>query len=155
KVVLTGQGADEPWAGYRRYRAEKFGEWYRQVPEAWRRDIIYPMINRLPRAEALKRAVFALGTSDPVERFAKIYTVFTPAMKRELYRDGFADKVVEPDLEALRYWHEPVAHLPPLVQQLYVETRFSLADNLLLYGDKMAMAWSLESRVPLLDLELM
>jgi asparagine synthase (glutamine-hydrolysing) len=38
---------------------------------------------------------------------------------------------------------------------LYVDSRLSLPDNLLLYGDKMAMAVSLEARVPFLDLELM
>ncbi len=38
---------------------------------------------------------------------------------------------------------------------LYVDARLSLADNLLLYGDKLSMAVSLEARVPLLDLELM
>jgi asparagine synthase (glutamine-hydrolysing) len=37
----------------------------------------------------------------------------------------------------------------------YIDTRFSLADNLLIYGDKMAMAASLEARVPFLDLDLM
>ena len=38
---------------------------------------------------------------------------------------------------------------------LYVDARFSLPDNLLLYGDKMSMATSLEARVPFLDLQLM
>jgi asparagine synthase (glutamine-hydrolysing) len=38
---------------------------------------------------------------------------------------------------------------------LYVDARFSLADNLLMYGDKMSMASSLEARVPFLDLEFM
>ncbi|HZL07293.1 MAG TPA: asparagine synthase C-terminal domain-containing protein, partial [Coriobacteriia bacterium] len=38
---------------------------------------------------------------------------------------------------------------------LYMDSRLSLADNLLLYGDKMSMAVSLEARVPLLDLDLM
>ena len=38
---------------------------------------------------------------------------------------------------------------------LYMDSRLSLADNLLLYGDKMSMAVSLEARVPFLDLELM
>jgi asparagine synthase (glutamine-hydrolysing) len=38
---------------------------------------------------------------------------------------------------------------------LYTDSRLSLPDNLLLYGDKMAMAVSLEARVPFLDLELM
>ena len=48
-----------------------------------------------------------------------------------------------------------VRHLDGLSQMLYLDSRLSLADSLLLYGDKMAMAVSLEARVPFLDLELM
>jgi asparagine synthase (glutamine-hydrolysing) len=154
KVVLTGQGADEPWAGYRRYRGEKLGVWYRRVPRCVRKALIAPLAARLPRAEAFKRAIAALGDDDPVRRFVGVYSVFSAAMKQALYRDGLAADEAD-TLGVLGYWQEPVAALDPLAQQLYVETRFSLPDNLLLYGDKMAMAWSLEARVPLLDLELM
>ena len=156
KVVLTGQGADEPWAGYRRYRGEKAGVWYRKLPLALRHGVVAPLIKRLPRAEALKRAIYALETLDPVQRFTDVYTVFTPAMKAALYRQDTMPAIGKDDnAEALRYWQAAVAQLEPLAQQLYVETRFSLPDNLLLYGDKMSMAASLEARVPLLDLELM
>ncbi len=42
-----------------------------------------------------------------------------------------------------------------LAKLLYLDARLSLPDNLLLFGDKMSMANSLEMRVPFLDLELM
>jgi asparagine synthase (glutamine-hydrolysing) len=156
KVVLTGQGADEPWGGYRRYRGEKFGRWYRRLPAAVRHRVISPLVNALPRHEDFKRGVFALDQADPATRFARGYTVLSPAMKQLLYRDGLIGPEPGGDnADLLRYWQRPVAHLDSLAQQLYVETRFSLPDNLLLYGDKMAMASSLEVRVPLLDLELM
>ncbi len=156
KVVLTGQGADEPWGGYRRYRGERLGQWYRRLPAPLRQGLVDPLVARLPRAEALKRAVAALAAADPAQRFAGVYTVFTTAMKRALYRAapaGLGDATH--DLAALRYWQQPLAHLEPLAQQLYVETRLSLPDNLLMYGDKMSMAFSLEARVPWLDLPLM
>ncbi len=156
KVVLTGQGADEPWGGYRRYRGEKLGRWYRRVPSVLRHSLVAPLVEHLPRAEAAKRAVHALDAGDPVARFVGVYTVFSPAMKRALYGEALAAVVDDARLlEVLRYWQAPVKDLDPLAQQLYVETRFSLPDNLLLYGDKMAMASSLEARVPLLDRDLM
>ena len=156
KVVLTGQGADEPWGGYRRYRGEFLGRWYRRLPQSLRRAGVEPLVARLPRAEALKRAVAALGTTDPAERFARVYAVFTPAMKQALYRDGAGAPAGDPhQIAALRDWQEPVAHLDPLAQQLWVETRFSLPDNLLMYADKVTMAFSLEARVPWLDAPLM
>jgi asparagine synthase (glutamine-hydrolysing) len=55
----------------------------------------------------------------------------------------------------VRLWHTDVAGLDGLSQMLYIDSRFSLADNLLLLGDKLSMAVSLEARVPFLDLELM
>ena len=156
KVVLTGQGADEPWASYRRYRGEVLGAWYRRIPAPVRQQVIARLVSWLPRADGAKRATFALGTNDPAERFTQVYTVFTPAMKAALYREGLLPpgRAADP-CAAVRYWQGPVAHLPSLAQQLYVDARFSLADNLLLYGDKMSMAASLEARVPMLDLELM
>jgi asparagine synthase (glutamine-hydrolysing) len=156
KVVLTGQGTDEPWAGYRRYRGEKLGPWYRCIPEPLRNALIAPLVARLPRAERIKRAVYALGVNDPAQRFARVYSVFTSSMKRALYRDHLAAVTGGTHaVEAVRYWQMPVAHLDPLTQQLFIETRFSLPDNLLLYADKMAMAFSLEARVPWLDGQLM
>jgi asparagine synthase (glutamine-hydrolysing) len=154
KVVLTGQGADEPWAGYRRYRSEKIGRWYRRLPAAWRRGVMSPLLQHVPRAEATQRFADAFDFVDAAQRFARLYAVFTPATKRALYRDDFPEGITD-GTDALRYWQEEVAHLEPLAQQLYVETRLSLPDNLLLYGDKMTMAFSLEARVPLLDAQLM
>jgi asparagine synthase (glutamine-hydrolysing) len=57
--------------------------------------------------------------------------------------------------EAIGLWQKDVEGLDPLNQILYTDSRLSLPDNLLMYGDKMAMAVSLEARVPFLDLELM
>ena len=153
KVALTGQGADEPWAGYRRYLGEKVGAAYRRVPRLFRGSFS-AAVGALPRADALKRSVFSLGTEDQAERFARIYTAFTPAGKRRLYGTGQPARSVDL-LAMIDYWRIPFEQLDDLGQLLAVETRFSLPDNLLLYGDKMAMAASLEARVPLLDVELM
>ena len=40
-------------------------------------------------------------------------------------------------------------------RQLRIDTRMNLSDDLLLYGDKISMAFSLEARVPMLDIKLM
>src|SRR5213075_499543 len=68
KVVLTGQGADELFAGYPRYLAERYSAAYRLLPSWLRREVLAPAIRRLPRNEQAKRAVRSLGTSDPGER---------------------------------------------------------------------------------------
>jgi len=109
----------------------------------------------MPRIEKYKRAVRTLDIEDPVTRLTQIYHIFEGKLKQRLYRP---ELLFEMDLNLepiVRDWWEDVEHLGELNQMAYVDARFSLADNLLLYGDKMAMAASLEARVPFLDLELM
>jgi asparagine synthase (glutamine-hydrolysing) len=76
-------------------------------------------------------------------------------MKSRLFRDGMPGQDGEPCCEPIRMWHADTTRMDPLNRMLYVDARTSLPDNLLLYGDKMSMAVSLEARVPYLDLELM
>lgn len=155
KVVLTGQGADEPFAGYSRHLGAYYGIWYRMAPEFVRKRFISPLINRLPRTERFKRAVRTLDIADPVTRLTQIYHIFENELKQRLYRTELLDEIDANFEPIVREWWEDVDHLSELNQMAYVDSRFSLADNLLLYGDKMAMAASLEARVPFLDLDLM
>jgi asparagine synthase (glutamine-hydrolysing) len=156
KVVLTGQGADEPHAGYHRYLGERYGLLYRWLPEPFRERVVRPLIEILPRQERIKRAVRSLGTRDATKRFAQIYAVFSEEMKTALWqpelRPGVSNDAV---LKVINYWRQGIDHLDPLVQMAYVDARLELADDLLMYGDKMSMANSVEARVPFLDLEYM
>lgn len=155
KVVLTGQGADEPFAGYPRHLGAYYGRWYRITPDFLRKGVISPLINRLPRIEKYRRAVRTLDIADPVTRLTQIYHIFESELKQRLYRP---ELLAEMDINfepIVREWWNDVEHLSELNQMTYVDARFSLADNLLLYGDKMSMAASLEARVPFLDLDLM
>ena len=73
---------------------------------------------------------------------------------------GFVGALLEPlgnleSEEEFAKWYFEAERLAPAGRMMYVDARSSLADNLLLYGDKMSMAVSLEARVPFLDLELM
>jgi len=155
KVVLTGQGADEPFAGYPRHLGAYYGRWYRMAPEFVRKGVISPLIKRLPRIEKYKRAVRTLDIEDPLTRLTQIYHIFEGELKQRLYRPELIDEI-DTNLEPIvRDWWKDSQHLSELNQMAYVDARFSLADNLLLYGDKMAMAASLEARVPFLDLDLM
>ena len=152
KVVLTGQGADEPLAGYDRYRGEKLAAslgWLAGSPLSRR------LVGALPRAEKLKRAARSLSERDPVTRFAEIHLLFPEADRRALLRPEVARMLHGFDIRGpFRPLQSEVSHLDPLAQLLYADTRLSLPDDLLMYGDKMSMANSLEARVPLLDLDL-
>lgn len=150
KVVLTGQGADEPWAGYDRYLGERYSKGARWV---FGSHAAQTLSDRYPKTARLRRATAALGESDPVRRFAAIHQVFSPDEVSASGCGVLADSTVLAE-DAIRYWQEPVRHLDEFSQLLHVDTRMSLPDDLLFYGDKLSMANSVEARVPFLDLEV-
>jgi len=151
KVVLTGQGADEPLAGYHRYAGEK---WHRPLACLGRWPL-RPLVNALPRNERLKRAAAALGEHDTARRFKKAYALFDEVLLRDLIRPEILSEATLGIEEPLRRLLGKVCHLESVAQMMYVDTRMWLPDDLLLYGDKMSMAHSLEARVPYLDLDLL
>jgi asparagine synthase (glutamine-hydrolysing) len=157
KVVLTGQGADEPWAGYDRYKGVKLSVLYHRMPRMVT-DGVATLVAKMPgRMERLKRAVASLNEPDMLTRFAKIYSFFSAEMKAQLYRGALKERFGAGAYEtrrALNRLQKDVGHLDPLTQILYIDTRANLPDDLLMVSDKTSMANSLESRVPFLDYRL-
>lgn len=152
KVVLAGQGADEPLAGYPRYRGEKMLSDY-----GWLLNMLplNTLAKVLPRNERLKRAVFAHRFSREQDRFLGIHTIFTPEMKQHLFKPELHAGIQDVSGSFIEHLHENTAHLEDsLARLLYIDTRLQLPDNLLLFNDKMSMANSIEMRVPFLDTEL-
>jgi asparagine synthase (glutamine-hydrolysing) len=157
KVALTGQGADEPWAGYDRYIGVKLSKFYSRLPGVVTRQLV-PLLAKMPgRMERFKRGAVSLAEPDMLTRFTKIYSFFSADMRAQLCKsplkerfgaDGYATK------EALRRLQADVQHLDPLSQILYIDTRANLPDDLLMVADKTSMANSLEVRVPFLDYRL-
>ena len=157
KVALSGQGADEPWAGYDRYLGVKLSNVYSCLPNLITQGLA-PQIAKVPfPMERLKRGIDSLSEPDILTRFAKIYSFFSADMKAQLYT-GLLKKRFEADpygtREALRRLQMDVQHLDPLSQMLYIDTRANLPDDLLMVADKTSMANSLEVRVPFLDYRL-
>lgn len=157
KVALSGQGADEPWAGYDRHRGAKLSGIYSQMPRLATSSFA-ALVKALPgRMERLKRGVGSLAEPDMLTRLAKIYSFFSAEMKEHLYR-GQLKEAFDQDhygtRTALSRLQSDVQHLDPLTQMLYIDTRANLPDDLLMVGDKTSMACSIEGRVPLLDVRL-
>jgi asparagine synthase (glutamine-hydrolysing) len=157
KVVLTGQGADEPWAGYDRYKGVKLSALYNRMPRMVT-DGVEALVNRMPgRMERLKRGAASLSEPDMLTRFTKVYSFFSAEMKAQLYRGVLKERFSTDAYgtrQALHRLQNDVKHLDPLTQMLYIDTRANLPDDLLMVSDKTSMANSLESRVPFLDYRL-
>jgi asparagine synthase (glutamine-hydrolysing) len=154
KVVLSGQGADEPLGGYQRHQAAAALGLAEAVPG--------PVASRapaaayaLPRNERLKRAANLLAAPPGLPRLLKIFEVTTPEVRAELRRGPPREADEERRRMASAVLSDIGDRSDPLEQILYLDTHLFLPDSLLLYGDKMSMAASLEQRVPFLDIEFM
>lgn len=157
KVALTGQGADEPWAGYDRYIGAKLSTYYSLIPKKIS-DCLSTLVTCIPgRLERLKRGALSLGEPDILTRFAKIYSFFSAEMKHHLFKGPLKNLIARDEYHtkyALLRLQSDVKHLDPLTQMLYIDTRANLPDDLLMVADKTSMANSLETRVPFIDYRL-
>ena len=156
KVVLAGQGADEPHGGYGRHQAAALLRPLRLVPAAAgdARPPRSPARSRAPPAPAaLAHLLGGRGDAERLLRLVEITDapVRTRAARRRRRRTAEHERLAPARASARRT--SPDRGL--LEQALYLDTHMFLPDGILLCNDKMSMAAGLELRVPFLDLELM
>jgi asparagine synthase (glutamine-hydrolysing) len=155
KVVLAGQGADEPHGGYGRHRAAALLDHLRLVP-AGAASPAAALARALPRAERARRTAHVLGGRGDAERLLRLVEITDDRIRRDLLTDGRTEgQATEERVHTARGFLADVGGRPLLEQALYLDTRMFLPDGILLCNDKMSMAAGLELRVPFLDLELM
>ncbi len=157
KVALTGQGADEPWAGYPRHVGASLSETYSRLPRILTEKLALPLVLRTIQNEKLRRGVCSLSEPDKLRRFIKVYSFYSSEMKACLFKPWLLEHISSNGLEAARalsHLYEDVKDLDAVNQMTYIDTRANLPDDLLMVADKTAMANSVETRVPFLDYRL-
>lgn len=150
KVVMTGEGADELFLGYNRYRVtawnERLGRAYWAAVPAPMRNSVRNLLHRLPPAwrRYPERSFFALSP-DARGLFYENFAVFPERLRLELLGEA---KSSDPYAESLRYYGQgPVGTLE---RMSHADLQTYLVE-LLMKQDQMSMAASIESRVPFLD----
>ncbi|WP_305046416.1 asparagine synthase (glutamine-hydrolyzing) [Geoalkalibacter sp.] len=150
-VVLTGQGSDEPWGGYFRYQVELLRN---RLPMPWFWKVGRGLTSCWQsKPEALDRGLRTLVSSDLAKQIFEACSLF-PARERILL---LGDASEGGALERLNYWLAWLGQekdISGMERMMRLDARMNLADDLLLYGDKISMAVSLEARVPMLDVQL-
>ncbi|MGF1558063.1 MAG: asparagine synthase (glutamine-hydrolyzing) [Flavobacteriaceae bacterium] len=149
KVVLTGQGADEPLGGYTRYRSEVIRE---KIPPLFR-GMVRPVARVFAgKKEQLLRGAKAVGIVNELDRFLSVYEIFSSDEIKRLIsvNDTYSE-------QGVAYFHGLLdcgSRQHPAEKMMAIDTRMNLADDLLNYTDKITMNFSIECRVPMLDLQL-
>jgi asparagine synthase (glutamine-hydrolysing) len=152
-VALSGDGGDELFAGYDRYRIHSDRRFFEYIPKWARkfyRDQVFP---RLPNK--MQGRGFTYNVSLPWrERYVDGLS-FVPAFERDapLLSDDFRQilrRGDDPQNVLLRYFANAPAR-DPVSELLYVDTKTYLAGDILTKVDRMSMLNSLEVRAPMLD----
>jgi asparagine synthase (glutamine-hydrolysing) len=156
-VCLSGEGGDEIFAGYDRFKASKADAYYRMLP-AWVRDnLIYPVVEKLPDQPQKKGAVnmlkrFIEGSHLPLEGGHLRWQYFSSSdQDAQLFNSAFKDQVAMDPFVPLRELRKKGGFKNRIDEEVYIDLRFSMPDSVLMKVDKMSMAHALEIRVPFLD----
>jgi len=147
KVVLTGQGADEPLGGYPRHVAARFYPLARAL-----RPVLRALPERWLASDRVSRLRRIADTPEEASRFVETLAVFSPAEAVALTgHRAQLGALVEP----VRRWLPAPNGGDAVNRLLMVDARLSLADDLLIIADHTSMASGVELRVPFLDLEFL
>ncbi len=160
KVVLTGEGADEVFAGYDLFKEAKVRRFAARQPGSPRRgrllERLYPYLRHSPAAgRAFTQRFFSEGASEADRPWFAHLTRIATTRRIFRYFDGEVKARLErsdPQRMLAAILPETISRWSPLARDQYVEAH-TLLDGYLLaaQGDRMAMAASIETRYPFLD----
>ncbi|HEX2232660.1 MAG TPA: asparagine synthase (glutamine-hydrolyzing), partial [Thermoleophilaceae bacterium] len=153
KVVLAGQGADEPHGGYGRHQAAAVLR-HLTGPLGRAARPLMSAAGSLPRAERARRLSHLLRGSTDAQRLTRLVEI-TDHGQRSRLTGGPGHHAEQERLDLAETVLADVSGRDLLERALYLDTRMFLPDGILICNDKMSMAASLELRVPFLDVELM
>ena len=161
-VALSGDGGDENFAGYRRYKLTLGEEQVRSFfPEPLRRNLfgplgeLYPKLDWAPRIFRAKNTLQSLARS-PIDGYFNGISCCPPALKKRLLGADVQKRLNGYDsADVMRYHYDRARTADPLSRIQYVDMKTYLVDDILVKVDRASMANSLEVRCPLLDHKLM
>lgn len=151
KVVMSGEGADELFGGYRIYMEPLTLTFYDKLPFKLRR-IVSKICEHLPQKHGINYLVRRGKTIE--ERFIGNASIFSLKERNSILKSVVAKNAAAPKILCDRFYSE-VADKDDVTKMQYLDINMWLMGDILLKADKTSMANSLELRVPFLDKKVM
>lgn len=158
KVILSGDGSDELFAGYSTYLADRLAKLYHRLPVRLKDELLPWAIARLPSSDKkmnfqFKAERFVRGASLPSEEAHCSWRyIFSPEEKGMLLSNEVKQEISDHDsFTAYGHAYATAGTWDELSRHQYADMKIWLVDSILAKVDYMSMAHSLEVRVPFLD----
>lgn len=155
-VALTGDASDELFAGYNKYLMGYYGDIYKRVPRVLRKTLIEPIIHHLPHSSSLYRKASKVveNAEIPVALQAKrlMSRAFSHSEVEQLIPGVTVNR-----LNFIKQQYEELQDVGTVDDQKrlqYVDFHTVLEGQMLPKVDRSSMKASLETRVPMLDREV-
>ena len=148
KVVLSGEGADEFFGGYNIYHEPISLRPFKFIPKFIKKPM-GAIAKKLPNFKG--KNFIIRGSKSVEERFIGNANMFSVEERSKLLK---TNKTNIPPSQIVESCYAQVKGLNDIAKMQYVDINFWLQGDILLKADKMSMAHSLESRVPLVDIEV-
>lgn len=165
KVILSGLGGDELFAGYERYLGLRYQSIYSKIPKFIRKNIFANIVDIIPeRSDGhytinhLKRFIRG-GALDPDQCYISYLVLLNSSIRKDFFNnskrfEGYFDDCV--NLLAGYFNSENVEGPKDSVDRaLFCDIKTYLPEDILALSDRVSMQHSLEVRVPFLDHKLM
>ena len=159
KVLLSGEGGDEAFAGYPNYRSMVWLERMKLASKPFNgsASYLFKAFSKLTPLKGMEK--YQPLWSMPLERYyysrtSSPYNYFN-RYRQSLYTGEFAGQVGKESLNFTSGCFANAEGRDDLSRMLYIDTKTWLPDDLLVKADKMTMANSMELRVPFLDHKVM
>ncbi len=160
-VALSGDGGDESFGGYRRYRMHLMEERMRSAMPAGLRQPLFGLLGRVyPKADWAPRLFRAKTTFEgmartSVEAYFHSVSILRRPMREQLFSDAFKRTLAGYDAQQVFDRHAAQAGTDdPLALIQYLDLKTYLVGDINTKVDRASMAHSLEVREPLMDHEL-
>ena len=159
-VCLSGDGADEIFAGYETYSAYYMASVFKKIPSLLRNTLAKTILSLMPVTskkynfrEKLERFIYASNFDDYKMHYSW-RSIFNDSLKNELLSKKTKDMLIGHDASVIYKDIFEAPNATSLNKMLYSDTTIYLPNDMLVKVDRMSMAHSLEVRSPFLDHKL-